>query len=287
MFAWFDDKIAFERAIQAMEPFRVAAERWIESKRTVAGYCNNCHHMTDFQVNTGGFYDKHPNLREAMKCPECQLSNRNRLLLQAVLTSEMGTNPNAEVALLERLSALYSALHHHFPLLQGSEYLGDDKIGGQVYGWQSAHVRHESFTALSYPSAHFDLLLHGDILEHIYEYKKALAEAARVLRPGGGTMLCTVPFFMSREQTFELARPLADGSVHHHVEPEYHGDGLRPDGILTWYHFGWDLLDAAREAGFSRADFGIDYDPFRGFTSNNHPNSSYGLMYPMVLRAVR
>ena len=33
--------------------------------------------------------------------------------------------------------------------------------------------------------------------------------------------------------------------------PEYHGNPTIPgEGVLCYYHFGWDLLDALRAAGF-------------------------------------
>jgi hypothetical protein len=35
------------------------------------------------------------------------------------------------------------------------------------------------------------------------------------------------------------------------LPPEYHGDPLSVAGVLSYYVFGWSLLDDMREAGFS------------------------------------
>ncbi|MDN5923370.1 MAG: class I SAM-dependent methyltransferase [Xanthomonadales bacterium] len=185
------------------------------------------------------------------------------------------------------MSSLFGGLQQVFPSIIGSEYLGEDKVPGATYNWQGFEVRHESITEMSFQPESLDFIAHLDVLEHVYDYRRALKQAASVLKPEGGTMLCTVPFFMTRVDALELARPHADGSIEYFVAPEYHGDGLRPEGILTWHHFGWELLQDAIDAGFSSASIGIDYDPFCGFTTNNHPSADYGLMYPLVFRAQR
>ena len=40
------------------------------------------------------------------------------------------------------------------------------------------------------PLAHFDHVIFGDVLEHLYDPAKALAEAARRLKPGGSALVC-------------------------------------------------------------------------------------------------
>lgn len=273
-------------AVRGLDAYRIAAEGWIESHEAVDGYCGTCERMTRFAVTVGGYYGPHPNLREAMKCPGCNLSNRNRLLHEAL---KARTRPAEEprIALLERTTPLFSALQREFPDIAGSEYLGEGKESGTTHAWQGLEVRHESITDLSFDDGSLDFLLHCDVLEHVHDYRRALREAARVLDPAGGTMLCTVPFFMTRVEERELARPRPDGTIEFFGPPEYHGDGLRPEGILTWHHFGWNLLDDVRAAGFAQAAIGLAYDPFRGYTTNNHPTFDYGLMHPLVLYAER
>ena len=45
-----------------------------------------------------------------------------------------------------------------------------------------------------------------------------------------------------------------DGSIEHLLPPEYHGDPLDPRGCLCFHHFGWDVLDFLRQAGFRHVE---------------------------------
>ena len=74
-----------------------------------------------------------------------------------------------------------------------------------------------------------------------------------MLRPGGRLVL-TVPFLDASPGTLVRARVRADGSVEHLLEPEIHGDPVA-GGVLCYYHFGWDLLDALRTVGFRDAQW--------------------------------
>lgn len=63
-------------------------------------------------------------------------------------------------------------------------------------------VRKEDATNISFPDETFDLVLANHILEHIPDYKKALHEIWRVLRPGGTAILQT-PFSKVLKNNFE------------------------------------------------------------------------------------
>jgi SAM-dependent methyltransferase len=49
----------------------------------------------------------------------------------------------------------------------------------------SADLRQGSVLELPYPDQHFDLAVSFSVFEHLKEYRKALGEVARVLKPGG------------------------------------------------------------------------------------------------------
>jgi len=57
-------------------------------------------------------------------------------------------------------------------------------------------------TRLALPSGRFDAVLCSHVLEHVLDDRGAMAEIARVLRPGGRAMLM-VPIDMSMAQTYE------------------------------------------------------------------------------------
>ncbi len=73
------------------------------------------------------------------------------------------------------------------------------------------------------------------------------AELLRVLRPGG-TMIFTVPMH-DGAHTIERARQ-RDGAIEYLLEPVYHLDLLRPEGILAFRDYGRDIVDRLRAAGF-------------------------------------
>lgn len=118
---------------------------------------------------------------------------------------------------------------------------------------------HQDLTALTYPDNSFDLSLSFEDLEHIPEYKKAIDELYRVTKPGGHVLLST-PFVIENDKTLVRATINKDGEITHLLEPEYHGDPVIPQGILCFYHFGWDLLDNFRTAGFSDVKIITGYD---------------------------
>lgn len=285
MIRWFSEKASFDAAVAPLEPYRQKGEAWVAGRKTVDGYCVCCEMVVAFKVSGGSTFGARINLREGLVCPRCGLSNRGRLLYQAALEN-LGEASQSGLALLEQTTPLYRCFQRRWPHVVGSEFLDPSYRSGTHYPWRGVAVRHESISALSYGEGSLALIVHNDVLEHVHEYRSALAETARVLAPGGCSVF-TMPFFMSRLQPAELARPCADGTTEFFGTPEYHGDGIRPEGILTYYHFGWHLLDDLRAAGFRRAEVGLCFDLFLGFSTNNHPSFDYGLMYPLVLRAIR
>lgn len=130
----------------------------------------------------------------------------------------------------------------------GSEYLRDGTQAGKK---NSAGTRHEDGTSLTFDSESFDFVLSFDVLEHIPDYKSALLEIYRCLRPGGALIL-TVPFSLGSATNIERAR-IVNGQIEHLLPPEYHGDILDDGGALCFRHFGWELCDVLRECGFADA----------------------------------
>jgi SAM-dependent methyltransferase len=129
----------------------------------------------------------------------------------------------------------------------------------------AAGVRHEDLTRLSFPDASFDAILTFDVLEHIPRYRAALAECHRVLRPGG-SMLFSIPFLEDSPATRTRARFAENGELVHLLPPIFHGDPVNPEnGVLCFHEFGWDVLDHAREAGFTDATALVYRDPEYGY----------------------
>ncbi len=108
-------------------------------------------------------------------------------------------------------------------------------------------VRCEDVQRLTYADARFDLVTHTEVLEHVGDDARAFAELLRVLK-AGGLMVFTVPMH-GGPCTVERAR-LREGRVEHLLEPVYHLDPLRHEGILAFRDYGSDILERLRRAGF-------------------------------------
>ncbi len=203
--------------------------------------------------------------RESLFCRSCCSSLRVRRI--ADLLMELygdGARSFAEMVQLDKFRRLdvaeinrigsMGSLHTflaQLPRLAFSEYKGNEHLG-EVIG----ESRNEDMCKLTYPDESFDLVLSSDTLEHVPDFREALRQTRRVLRPGGRHVF-TVPIVASRAFTYSRAQIGGDGQPIHLMPPLYHGRGTGlyryiPVGgdLLTFTEFGRDLTDYIREAGF-------------------------------------
>ena len=282
MFRWFTDANDLRAYADAIEPFQRKCETYLKNQERVDGYCHACDTITRFKVNSGALFGEEPNLREGLICERCGLSNRNRLLASAIL-AEGSWLPSTRVLAFERFSLLYEWLKSVFSEIIGTEYFGDAQLPGTMRTIYGLEVRHELITRSSFANNSFDLIVHSDVLEHVYDFTGALADCFRILSPRG-VLIFTTPFFLRLPDNLEKATRNSDGTITHHAAPEYHDDPLSSQGVLTFHHYSWPLVDALSKVGFMRAEVGINYDVFSGFVSNNHPDFNHGNMLPIIIR---
>lgn len=210
----------------------------------VDGYCWTCQSPSRFSYDLLYSNGRDVNWRERLCCERCGLNNRLRLTVQVIDSEGL----RGRGYLTEHVTPLARVLLSRFPGLVTSEYLGPDHAPGQV---SRAGIRHEDLRRLSLAEASVDFAVSCDVLEHIAEYDAALRELARVLVPGALAVI-TVPFMPHAADNLVRAR-LEGGRLVHLLEPEYHGDPVGGQGVLCYYHFGWQLLDDLRRAGFADA----------------------------------
>ena len=258
---------------------RAVVELLASPTQVLDGHCVVCDasarfHRTRSDAATGS-------LRESLRCARCGANARQRaaaaVLLDA-LPTERGASA-ARVYLTEQSGRFYRALRRRLPSLVGSEYASSRLRRLRLQGWLLRHglferLRFADVTSLpgdgksggrsggTFWDGAFDAVVSLDVLEHVPDFRAALREFARVLRPGGRLVL-TVPFHADAASTETVARIAGDGRVEHLQPPEYHGDPLG-GGVLCFHHFGWDLLDALREAGFADATALRAHDPAQG-----------------------
>ena len=203
-------------------------------------------------------------LRASLSCERCSGNARQRAAARILIDSV--SLPQSRVYLTEQASRFYLRLGDRARQLLGSQFIDSWPQGLRLSFWllrqgRLQRLRHEDVTRLSFRDRPFDSVVGLDVLEHVPDYRRALAEFARELRPEGVLML-SVPFYVAAEQSHELAK-IVDGVVEPLQPPKFHGDPLS-GGVLRFHHFGWDLLDALREAGFPGAEAVRVRDPAQG-----------------------
>lgn len=219
------------------------------TKFTFNGYCYICGTYVDFLVDFEYSYKIDgiltPNWRERLVCPGCHLNNRMRA---AVHIFDLKCQPNrrSSIYITEQKTVLYKWFKQSFPHVYGSEYLGDAVDYGS---FNNERIRNEDLTQMSFNNDEFDYILSFDVFEHIPNYKKALSECCRCLKPGC-ILYFSVPFVKTAKKNIVRAHISNIGEVIHLLPPEYHGDPLRSNGCLCFYHFGWEILNDLKTLGF-------------------------------------
>jgi SAM-dependent methyltransferase len=215
---------------------------------SVPGYCYVTSRYTEFAVTLSGV--KKPGQPERPNWRETLLSDgvyNNRMRASMHLFEEvLRPRKDDPIYVTEQCAPLYGWLKQRYTNTIGSEYLGAGITPGSV---DEHGVRNESLIALSFPNESMQFVLSFDCFEHFSDYKSGLRECFRVLKDGG-SLFITVPFRRDSTQNIVRARDREDGCVEHLLPPEYHGDPLRKEGCLCYYHFGWELLDDMWVAGF-------------------------------------
>lgn len=132
----------------------------------------------------------------------------------------------------------------HCPQYVGSGFFPDHPFGAQV-----GDLRNENLEAQTFPDEAFDVVLHMDVMEHVFQPFQALREIRRTLRTGG-VCLFTTPTYPDRMRSEQVAF-LEKGGLRFVGEPEYHGNPQDKKGSLVTWRYGYDLpVRVARETGF-------------------------------------
>jgi len=169
--------------------------------------------------------------REGHACATCQMSKRVRMVLWTIRRL-LPVSGELRVLHFNQINHLSSALRA----------LGDATETcyqpGMERGAKVGELVNEDICQLTFPSNHFDLAIHSETLEHLFDFNKAQSEVERVLKPGG-IQIYTVPLLHSRStrQRMQLA---ADGRTLHLLPLSYHGnEGEFP---VVW-EFGSDFFE--------------------------------------------
>lgn len=258
--AWYQSRESWASASEWIS-IRERDEAELLRPRVVRGRCDFCSTRSTFAVDTA----RPANLRESLACRRCKLINRVRLLYRAMVESD-ATPAAGPFYLLERFSELHARLEARFGRFTASEYVPDAGTSGAVASIHRQSVVHQDLHETSFENSSFASVVHAEVLEHVADYKTAIGELFRILRPGGVTVF-TVPFMET--QASHLFRAVVDpeGRIRHVLSPEVHGNPIDPGGSLVFQIFGWDLLGDVRAAGFETCEAGFLSDTASAITN--------------------
>ncbi len=203
-----------------------------------------------------------PVWRERQVC-RCGLNARHRSSVH-LLTQLPGLGSGSVVFCTDP-GPVFDRVRTFFPRAVTAAYQGAGvPLGRRAPGG----IRNEDVTQLTFPDGAFDAILTLDLLERVPDYRRALREFARCLRPGAWFAL-TVPFFFERTET--LSRGDAGGA-----DACAGKAGPQPGPAAERLHdFGWDLLDELRAAGFQEVEITLFTAPHYGYV---------GLQYVIAAR---
>jgi SAM-dependent methyltransferase len=170
-------------------------------------------------------------------------SSRTRALVQIFL-QEFIPVADEKIYLTEHKSTLFEWFKLRFPNLVGSEFLGRNYLAGEMVNG----TRNENLEGVSFDNEEFKFVICADTLNHVMNYKKAIKEVFRILKPGGFFVFTAKVDFSKRNHT--VRSEYKRGKLINYMEPEYYGDPLNPTGSLCLRYFGLQILDELKTQGF-------------------------------------
>jgi SAM-dependent methyltransferase len=110
-------------------------------------------------------------------------------------------------------------------------------------------LRNENLESQTFPGGVFDLVIHLDVMEHLFNPFAALREIYRTLKPGGRTIFSAPTgwdTFASEQVAFRT-----ETGIEIRGEPEYHINPQDEQGSLVTWRYGYDFpLLISRETNF-------------------------------------
>jgi len=212
-------------------------------------------------------------LRDNYLCDGCGTLPRQRALV-AVLEL---VQPNWRDLSIHESSPSMSYFATQSKGYSASQFLPDVPRGPVRGAWRCEDLEH-----LTFPDEAFDVFITQDVLEHVFEPARALAEVARVLRRGG-VHVFTAPKHKGLSASRRRAA-LEGGEVRFLLEAEYHGNPVGDGRSLVTWDYGCDFEDLARRwSGYLVSDYvlrdrnrGIDGEFLDVFVMRKDRNNAVG-----------
>ena len=215
------------------------------------------------------------NFRDDVYCRMCGSTNRQRQIALVLLDTfkARGARRGSGFKSLPKGLRLWNLeaqgpLHDSFRASLSLNYLASEYVSpGLASGITRGGVLHVDVHRTHFPTAHLDVVVSSDVLEHVPRPLEALHEIHRILRVGG-VHIFTVPFFAHRFETEQRAVEDSNHTVRYLLPALYHDDPLREDGALVYQIFGIELLCQLERMQFPSTLIRV-YSPAYGILGEN------------------
>jgi SAM-dependent methyltransferase len=230
---------------------------------TFLGICDICDAVTNFSVNpretAHGTFKHQVHWWMGAACERCGIVNRDRLLAR-LLAENAPANP-----VVHHLG-YFSNLRKWLPTRYRQARFGNF-MRTTVEQRDANGIQYDDSAKLPFADGSVDILVVVEVLEQVPNLARALAEMARVVKPGGRTLIGIPWVGQEKFENLIRARVRADGTVEHVQPAAYHRDAASGAEFLRFRAFGWQLLEELKSAGFSAASAEFAYAPVHGYVT--------------------
>lgn len=210
------------------------------------GYCPICQAPVDFESHDAW-------LRDHYQCTACHSIPRERALM--TILDQVKPNWRA-LNIHESSPSDYRGLSLKLKTEAG-QYIASHYYPQVATGTMHHGYRCEDIENLTFADNSIDIHVTQDVMEHIFDAKRAFREIARTLKPGG-IHIFAVPIERKFEPTLLCAERGALGNITHHTKPEYHGNPIDAQGCLVVRKWGYDIMDFIyRASGLTTCNYQI------------------------------
>ena len=190
------------------------------------GFCPVCQSMTTFST-------QHIWLRDFYICTKCKSLPRDRQIFKIIYKQ----NINFDIDSVLELSPGNNHIKNIFKNYKGSFYYPDKEKGSVVDGFYNEDIQNMTFDDNT-----FDIVIHEDVFEHIFNPVEAIKEIYRILKVGGKSIFC-FPIYENLDKNVVRAKIDDAGNVSYILKPMFHGNPIDNDGALVVYEYGHEILN--------------------------------------------
>jgi hypothetical protein len=194
------------------------------------GFCYSCNEKVKFIANRSWW-------RDYYRCANCNSIPRERALMYCIDK----ICPKWKELVIHESSPVFRGtsfrLRKESPCYIPTYYFPGVELGSMKNGYRCENLENMTFEDNS-----IDLHITQDVMEHVFDPKKAFQEIARTLKPGG-MHIFTVPI-VNKDQPTEVCAIFKDnGDVKFLKVPDYHGNPVNDQGALVVTRWGYDICD--------------------------------------------